>query len=46
MKEVCQIEYISVHYKLPVIAEEVRIRMTPYHNNKFHVHQFQAQIEI
>ena len=23
MKEVCQIEYISVHYKLPVVAEEV-----------------------
>ena len=24
MKEVCQIEYISVHYKLPVVAEEVK----------------------
>ena len=33
MKEVCQIEYISVHYKLPVIAEEVRIIMNPHPNN-------------
>ena len=23
MKEVCVIEYLSVHYKLPVVTEEV-----------------------
>ena len=28
MKEVCQIEYISVHYKLPIVAEEVKVRIS------------------
>ena len=28
MKEVCQIEYISFHYKLPIVAEEVKVRIS------------------
>ena len=32
MKEVCEIEYISVHFKLPIVAEEVNLRDCPaYH---------------